>query len=195
MESHIEVITVKVGIEDGKIFNPNHRLLPCDLDELGCESASLDPYPYTWKASANCILLDLKEENVHKLKNDNHYEVVSQNTSETKNLFEVKINPQHLCNKPTEFYPTTYDLLYVAIHYDGFDMKIIQKIINSVLTFNLIRLMLSSRNLETSTSAVLNPNESRPTSIHGGIWTMNYNKEQNLTKFSLRSLEHYRNQN
>ena len=62
------------------------------------------------------------------LKNDNHYYIVSQNTSDTKYLFEVKNHPQYLCNKPTEVYPTTYDSMYVAIHYDGFDMKTGRKI-------------------------------------------------------------------
>ena len=122
-ESHIQDITLKVRIKDGKIFNRNDQLLPCDLDELGCESTSLDPYAYTWKAPENCILSVLKEDYAHMLKNDNHYYIVSQNTSENKYLFEVKNHPQHLCNKPTEVYPTTYDSMYVAIHYGGFDMK------------------------------------------------------------------------
>ena len=46
-ESHIQDITLKVRIKDGKIFNRNDQLQPCDLDELGCESTSLDPYAYT----------------------------------------------------------------------------------------------------------------------------------------------------
>ena len=49
------------------------------------------------------------------LKSDNHYFKASQSTSENKYLFEVKNNPQHLCNKPTEVYLTTYDSMYVAI--------------------------------------------------------------------------------
>ena len=56
-----------------------------------------------------------------------HY-IVSQNTSETKYLFEVKKNPQHLSNKPSEVHPTTYESMYVAIHYGGFDMKTGRKI-------------------------------------------------------------------
>ena len=49
-ESHIQHITLKVRIKDGKLFNRNDQLLPCDLDELGCESTSLDPYAYTREA-------------------------------------------------------------------------------------------------------------------------------------------------
>ena len=55
--------------------------------------------------------------------NDNHCYIVSQNTSENKYIFEKKNNPQHLLNKSTEVYPTTYDSMYIAIHYCGFDMK------------------------------------------------------------------------
>ena len=110
-------------IKDGKIINRNDQLLPGDLDQLGCESTSLDPYAYTWEAPENCILAVLKEDYAHRLKNDNHYYTVGQNNSENKYLFEVKNDPQHLCKKPTGVYPTTYDSMYVVIHYDGFDMK------------------------------------------------------------------------
>ena len=48
-ESHIQDITLKVTNKDGKIFNRNYQLLSCDLDELGCESTSSDPYDYTRK--------------------------------------------------------------------------------------------------------------------------------------------------
>ena len=72
-ESHIQDNTLNVRIKDGKIFNRNDQLLPCYLDELGCESTSMDPYAYTWKAHKNCILSVLKEGYAHMLKNDNHY--------------------------------------------------------------------------------------------------------------------------
>ena len=121
-------ITLKVIIKYGNIFNRNDQLLPCDLDELGYESTSLDPYAYTWNAPENCILSILKEDFAHMLKNDNHYCIVSQNSSRNKYLFEIKNHPQHLCNKPTEVYPTTYDSLYVAILYGALDMKSGRKI-------------------------------------------------------------------
>ena len=95
-ESHIQDITLKVRIKDAKIFNRNDQLLTCDLDELGYESTSLDLYAYTWKTPENCILSVLKEDYAHMLKNDHHYYIVSQNTSENKYLFEVKNHPQHL---------------------------------------------------------------------------------------------------
>ena len=55
--------------------------------------------------------------------NDNYYDTVSQNSLENKNLFDAKNNPQHLCNKSIGVYPTTYDSMYVAIHYSGVDLK------------------------------------------------------------------------
>ena len=74
-------------IKDGKIFNRNDQLLPCDLDELGCESSSLDPYADTCAAAENCVLSVLKEDYAHMLKTDNHYYIVSQNTLENNYLF------------------------------------------------------------------------------------------------------------
>ena len=66
------------------------------MDELGCESRSLDPYAYSCKTPENCIISVLKEDYAHVLRKDNHYYIVSHNTSETKNLFAVKNYPQHL---------------------------------------------------------------------------------------------------
>ena len=73
LESNIQDITLKVRIKDEKIFNRNDQLLPCDWEKLECESTSLDPYAYTRKAPENCIIIVLKEDYAHMLKNDNHY--------------------------------------------------------------------------------------------------------------------------
>ena len=62
------------------------------------------------------------------IKKNNHYYIVRQNTSENKYLFEVKNHPKHLCNKPAEANPTSYNSMYVAIHYGGFDIKTGRKI-------------------------------------------------------------------
>ena len=126
--SHKQDITLKVRIKDGKIFNRNDQLLPCDLDELGCRSTSLDSYAYTWKAPKNWILSVSEEDYAHMLTNDTHSYIVIQKTSENKYLCEVKNHPQHLCNKPTEVYTTTYDSMYVANHYGGFHMKTGRKV-------------------------------------------------------------------
>ena len=60
------------------------------LGELGRESTSLDTYAYTSEAPENWIISVLKEEYAHMLKNDDHYYIVSQITSENKHLFEAE---------------------------------------------------------------------------------------------------------
>ena len=90
-ESHIQDIQLKVRLKDGRVFNRNDQLLPCSLEELGCESTSLDPYAYTWQKPENCIFSVLKEdEGVSMIKNDEQYYILSSNLSESKYLFEVK---------------------------------------------------------------------------------------------------------
>ena len=49
-ESHIQDFTLKVRIKDDKTLNRIDPLLTCSLDELICESASLDPSEYKWGA-------------------------------------------------------------------------------------------------------------------------------------------------
>ena len=66
-ESHIQDISLKLRIKDGKSLNRNDQLLPCDLDELECESASLDLYAYTRKAPESFIFSVLKEDYAHTL--------------------------------------------------------------------------------------------------------------------------------
>ena len=85
-ESHIQDITPEVRIKDGRKINRNDQLIPCGLGELGCGSTSLDPHAYTWTAPENWILSVLRKDYAHMLKNDHHYYIVSQNTSETNNF-------------------------------------------------------------------------------------------------------------
>ena len=49
LERHTQDITLKAKNEDGNIFNRTDQTLPCDLEELGCESTSLDLNAYTCK--------------------------------------------------------------------------------------------------------------------------------------------------
>ena len=79
--------------------------------------------PTRGKPPKKCILSFLKEEFVLMLKNYNHSYIVSENHSENKYLFEVKNHPQHLCNKPVQVYSTTYNSMYVALHYGEIDEK------------------------------------------------------------------------
>ena len=123
--------------------------------------------PIRGKLLKNCILSALKKDYARTLKNDKKYYIVRQNTSKTKYLFEVKNNPQHLFNNLTEVYPTTNDSMYVATHYGGFEKKTGRKINELVLNFCSTRITSSSRNLEISTSLVLNPNRAIPISTQG----------------------------
>ena len=131
-ETHIQDITLNVKLRDGTIMNRNGQPLPCKLDALGCDSTSLNPYAYVWDNPDSCILTVLKEEYVNMIKSDDQYYIGSRNDSENKYLFEIKNRPHMLCNKPSDVYPTTYESLFVAICYGGFDMKTGRNMIQQV---------------------------------------------------------------
>ena len=156
-------------------------------DELGCESTSLDLYAYTWKAPENCILSVLKDDYAHMLKNDNQYYIVSQKTSENKYLFEVKNHPQHLCNKPTEVYPTTYDSMYVAVHHGGFDNKTGRKI-NGLLGPHLLQYQNNAIFSKPGNLYVYSP-QYKPADPYINTWlNMDYELQQG-TKLNYRFFE------
>ena len=48
--------TLKVSLSTGKILSDSAQVLPCALEELGCETTSLDPYAYIWDYPDNCVL-------------------------------------------------------------------------------------------------------------------------------------------
>ena len=98
-------------------------MLPCALDELGCETTSLDPYVYIWDYPDNCVLSVLRTEDVNVVKQGTKYYIFSGHDSTTKFGIEVKNNPQKHCGKPTDIHPTNYDSLYVAIIIGGFDLR------------------------------------------------------------------------
>ena len=115
--------TLKVTIENGKVLSDMGQILPCALEELGCETTSLDPYAYIWDYPDNCVLSILRTEDVNMVKQDRKYYVISRRDSISKFVFEVKNNPQKHCGKTTPIYPTNYDSLYVARLSEGFDME------------------------------------------------------------------------
>ena len=43
---HMQTTTLKVTLENGKVLSDTGLILPCALEELGCEITSLDPYAY-----------------------------------------------------------------------------------------------------------------------------------------------------
>ena len=110
-------------------MNRNRQPLPSKLDDLGCDSTTLDPYAFIWDKPNNCILTVLKEEYVNMVKNDDQCYIVRRNVSENKYLFGIQNRPKKLCKKQSDVYPTTYESLFVAISYGGFDMKIGPKMI------------------------------------------------------------------
>ena len=114
--------TLKVTMENGKVLSCMGLSLPCALEELGCETTSLDPYAYIWDYADTCVLSVLRTEDVNMVKQHNKYYVISGSDSTSKFVFEVKNNPQKHCGKLTPIYPTNYDSLYMARISEGFDM-------------------------------------------------------------------------
>ena len=115
--------TLKVRMSTEKVLSDSARVLPCALEELGCETTSLDPYAYIWDYPDNCVLSVLRTEDVNMVKQGTKYHIISGPNSTTIIVFEVKNNPQKHCEKPTDIYPTNYDSLYVPIISGGFDLR------------------------------------------------------------------------
>ena len=57
------------------------------------------------------------------LKQGTKYSIISGPDSTTYFVIEVKNNPQKHYGKPTDFYPTNYDSLYIGIINGGFDLS------------------------------------------------------------------------
>ena len=120
---HMQRTTLKIIMSTGKLLSDSAQLLPCALEELGCETTSLDLYAYICDYPDNCVLSVLRTEVVNMGKQGTKYYIISGPDSTTKFVFEVKNNPQRHCGKPTDIYPTNYDSLYVAIISGGFDLR------------------------------------------------------------------------
>ena len=104
------------------VLSDSAQVLPCALEELGCETTSLDPHAHTWDYPDNCVLSVLRSEDVNMVQQGTTYEI-SGPDSTTNFVFEVKNNPQKHCGKPTDIYPTNYGSFYVAIISGGFDLR------------------------------------------------------------------------
>ena len=120
---HMQRTTLKVRMSTVKVISDSAQVLPCALEELGCETTSLDPYAYIWDYPDNCVLSVLRTEDVNMVKQGTKYYIISGPDSTKRFVFEVKNNPQNHCGKPTEIYPTNYDSLYVATISGGFDLR------------------------------------------------------------------------
>ena len=44
--SHLQPTTLKIRMPFGRVLSESPQVLPCALEELGCETISLDPYAY-----------------------------------------------------------------------------------------------------------------------------------------------------
>ena len=119
---HMQTTTLKVTLENGKVLSDIGLILPCALEELGCETTSLDPYAYIWDYPDNCAISILRTEEVNMVKQGKKFYVISGTDSSSKFVFEVKNHPQKHCGKPTSIYPTNYDSLYMDRLSEGFDM-------------------------------------------------------------------------
>ena len=120
---HMQRTTLKVRMSTGKVLSDYAQVLPCAVEELGCETTSLDPYAYIWDYPDNCVLSVLRTKDLNIVKQGTKFYIISGPHSSTKFVFEVKNNPQKHCGKPTDNYPTKYDSLYVAIVSGGCDLR------------------------------------------------------------------------
>ena len=119
---HMQTTTLKATLENGRVLSETGLNLPCALEELGCETTSLEPYAYIWDYLDNCAISILRTEEVNMVKQGKKYYVMSGADSSSKFVFEVTNNPQKHCGKPTSIYPTNYDSLYLDRLSEGFDM-------------------------------------------------------------------------
>ena len=100
--SHMQRTTLKVRMSIGKVFSDSVQVLPCALEELDCETTSLDPHDYIWDHPDNCVLSVLRTEDVIMVKQGTKNYIISGHDSTSKFVFEVKSNPQKHCGKPTD---------------------------------------------------------------------------------------------
>ena len=65
---HLQRTTLKVRMSTGKFLSDSNQVLPCALEELACETTSLDPYAYIWDHTDNCVLSLVRTEDVNMMK-------------------------------------------------------------------------------------------------------------------------------
>ena len=65
---HMQRTTLKIRMSTGKVFSDSAQVLPCALEEIGCETTSLDPYAYIWDYPDKCVLSVLRTEEVNMVK-------------------------------------------------------------------------------------------------------------------------------
>ena len=84
---HIQRTTLKVRMSAGKILSDSAQVLPSALEELCCETTSLDPYAYSWDYPENCVLSVLRTEEINMVKQGTKYYIISGLDSTAKFVF------------------------------------------------------------------------------------------------------------
>ena len=74
---HMQRTTSKVKMSTGKALSDSAQVLPCALEELGCETTSLEPYAYIWDYPDNCVLSVFRTEDVNMVKEGTKYYIIS----------------------------------------------------------------------------------------------------------------------
>ena len=120
---HMHRSTLKVRMSTGNVLSDSAQVLPCALEELCCETISLDTYTYIWDYPDHCVLSVLRAEDVNMVKQGTKNYIISGPDSTTKFIFEVENIPQKHCGKPTDVCSTNYGSLYIAIISGGFDLR------------------------------------------------------------------------
>ena len=193
---HIQWTTLKVRMSTGKVLSDSAQVLPCALEELGCETTSLDPYAYIWDYPDNCVLSVLRTEDAHMVKQGTKYYNISGPDSTTKFVFEVKNNPQKHCGKPADIYPTNYDPLYVKIISGGFDQRSGRNLDKK--WNDATQLLQYIPSIEENWFAQLNAYDPKHTSHKTSdedmylIWTMKCTWEQSWTISSSRAHDYFK---
>ena len=100
---HMQKTTLKFTIENGKGLSDMGLILPCALEELGCEKTSLDPYAYIWDYPDNCVLSVLRTEEVNMFKQDTKYYVISGKTLRPNLCLKSKKIHKNIAGSPQLF--------------------------------------------------------------------------------------------
>ena len=74
---HMQTTTLKVTLENGKVLSDTGLILPCALEDLGCETILLDSYAYIWDHPDSCAISILRTEEVNMVKQGRNYYVMS----------------------------------------------------------------------------------------------------------------------
>ena len=104
----MQTTTLEVTLENGKVLSDTSLISPCALEELGCETTSLDPYAFIWDYPDNCANSIRGTEEVNMVKQRKKCYISSGADSSSKFVFEVKNNPQKRCGKSTSTHLTNY---------------------------------------------------------------------------------------